>query len=56
MVEIIRRQIIAMLLDRGLSKVDLAENLLSWRGSGFSIDNSVRIFNDQAWERLLVKV
>ena len=41
-----------MLMDRGLLKADLAENLLSWKHSGFSIDNSVRIFNDQTRENL----
>jgi len=41
-----------MLMDRGLLKTDLAEYLLSWRHSGFSIDNSVRIFDDQTRENL----
>jgi len=52
MIEVFRRRVIGMLMDRGLLKADLAENLLSWRHSGFSIDNSVRIFDDQTRENL----
>ena len=39
-------------MNRGLLNDDLAENLLSWRNSGFSIDNSVKIFDDQTRENL----
>jgi hypothetical protein len=52
MIEVFRRRVIGMLVNRGLLDVDLAENLLSWRHSGFSIDNSVRIFDDQTRENL----
>jgi len=52
MIEVFRRRVIEMLMGRGLLKEDLAENLLSWRHSGFSIDNSVRIFDDQTRENL----
>jgi hypothetical protein len=52
MIEVFRRRVIGMLMDRGFLKADLAENLLSWRHSGFSIDNSVRIFDDQTRENL----
>ena len=47
MIEVFCRGVIGMLMNRGLLKEDLAENLLSWRHSGFSIVNSVRIFDDQ---------
>ncbi len=52
MIEVFRRRVIGMLMNRGLLKDDLAKNLLSWRHSGFSIDNSVRIFDDQTRENL----
>ena len=51
-VEVYRRRVIAMLMDRGLLKEDLAERLMSWRPSGFSIDNSDRIFDNQTQESL----
>ena len=37
-----------------LINADFAKNILSWKNSGFSIDNSVRIFgsNDKARESL----
>ena len=52
MIEVFRRRVIGMLMNRGLLKEDFAKNLLSWRHSGFSIDNSVRIFDDQTRQNL----
>ena len=36
MIEVFRRRVIGMLLNRGLLNEDLAQNLLSWKRSGFS--------------------
>ena len=52
MIEVFRRRVIGMMMNRGLLKEDFVENLMSWRHSGFSIDNSVRIFDDQTRENL----
>ena len=52
MIEVFRRRVVGMLMDRGLLKADLAKYLLSWKHSGFSIDNSVTIFDDQARENV----
>ena len=41
-----------MLTERGLLDEKLAGNLLSWKHSGFSIDNSVRILDRQAQANL----
>jgi hypothetical protein len=46
MVEVFRRWVIKLLVGRGLLNEDFARNLLSWRHSGFSIDNSVRILDE----------
>jgi hypothetical protein len=48
MVEVFRRRVIKLLVERELLAQDFARNLLSWRHSGFSIDNSVRILNESA--------
>src|SRR6056297_303259 len=37
---------------RGLLNEDFARNLLSWKHSGFSIDNSIRILDESAQESL----
>ena len=37
-----------MLIEKGLLDEKLAGNLLSWKHSGFSVDNSVRILDRQA--------
>jgi len=37
---------------RGLLNEDFARNLLSWKHSGFSIDNSVGILDESAQESL----
>ena len=48
MVEVFRRRVITLLVDRELLNEDFARNLLSWKHSGFSIDNSVRILDEFA--------
>jgi hypothetical protein len=52
MVEVFRRRIIKLLVERELLSENFAHNLLSWQHSGFSIDNSVRILDESAQERL----
>jgi hypothetical protein len=52
MVEVFRRWVIKLLVGRGLLNEDFARNLLSWRHSGFSIDNSVRILDESSQESL----
>jgi hypothetical protein len=43
MTELFRRLVIKHFQDNKLINVDFARNLLSWKNSGFSIDNSVKI-------------
>ena len=52
MVEVFRCRVINLLVEQELLNVVFARNLLSWRHSGFSIDNSVRILNEFAQENL----
>jgi len=52
MAEVFRRRVIKLLVDRRLLAEDFAQNLLSWKHSGFSIDNSVRILDESAQESL----
>jgi hypothetical protein len=52
MVEVFRRRGIKLLAERELLAQDFARNLLSWKHSGFSIDNSVRILDEPAQESL----
>jgi len=52
MVEVFRRRVIKLLVERELLNEDFARNLLSWKHSGFSIDNSVRILNESSQESL----
>lgn len=52
MVEVFRRRLVKLLVDRELLNEGFADNLLSWRHSGFSIDNSVRILNESSQENL----
>jgi hypothetical protein len=47
-----RRRVIKLLVERQLLSEDFARNLLSWKHSGFSIDNSVRILDDSSQESL----
>ena len=52
--KLFRRKVIKYFEENKLINSDFAKNLLSWKNSGFSIDNSVRIFgsNDKARESL----
>lgn len=52
MIEIFRRRIIKLFVERDLFNRSFARNLLSWRHSGFSIDNSVRILDETSQENL----
>ena len=52
MVEVFRRRGIKLLLDRKLLNEGFARNLLCWKHSGFSIDNSVRILDESSQESL----
>jgi hypothetical protein len=45
MVEVFRRRVIKLLVERKLLNEDFARNLLSWKHSGFSIDNSCSFSN-----------
>ena len=42
MVEVFRRRVIELLVTRKLLAEGFARNLLFWKHSGFSIDNSAR--------------
>lgn len=46
--ELFRRKVIKYFKENKLINADFAKNLLSWKNSGFSIDNSVRIFGSNA--------
>jgi len=52
MVEVFRRRVIKLLVQRELLNDDFARNLLSWKHSGFSVDNSVRILDQSSQESL----
>ena len=52
MTELFGRRVIKLLVDRELLNEDFARNLLSWKHSGFSIDNSVRILEESSQENL----
>lgn len=52
MVEVFRRRVIKLLVERELLNEVFARNLMSWKHSGFSIDNSVRILEDSTQESL----
>jgi hypothetical protein len=52
MVEVFRRRVINLLVERELLNEGFARNLLSWKHSGFSIDNSVRILDQSSQESL----
>ena len=52
MTELFRRRVIKLLVQRELLNDDFARNLLSWKHSGFSIDNSVRILDQSSQESL----
>lgn len=48
MIEYFRRKVINLFLKNDMINEGFARNLLSWRNSGFSIDNSVQILTDKA--------
>ena len=52
MTEIFRRRVIWLLVELELLPEDFARNLLSWRNSGFSIDNSVQVTDARTQESL----
>jgi len=54
MTEVFRRRVVKYFEDNKLINSDFALNLISWKNSGFSIDNSVRIFggNNKAREAI----
>ena len=52
--ELLRRRVIALLVARKLLDRRFARNMLSWRHSGFSVDNSVRIL-DRGVQRSLAE-
>jgi len=52
MTEVFRRRVLALLVDRKVLNDQFARNLMSWKHSGFSIDNSVRILDHNTQESL----
>jgi hypothetical protein len=52
MTEVFRRRVIWLLVEKELLSEEFALNLLSWRNSGFSIDNSVRLTDARSQESL----
>ncbi len=52
MAEVFRRRVIWLLVEKELLSEEFARNLLSWKNSGFSIDNSVRIPDARTQESL----
>ena len=54
MTELLRRRVVALLVDQKLLDRRFARNMLSWRHSGFSVDNSVRIL-DRGVQRSLAE-
>lgn len=49
--EIFRAKVFKMLRKEGKIGDDLIKNLMSWRHSGFSVDNKVRVTRDDEKER-----
>ena len=52
MTEVFRRRLIWLLVKKELLSEEFARNLLSWKNSGFSIDNSVRLTDAKSQESL----
>ncbi len=52
MTEVFRCRLIWLLVEKELLAEDFARNLLSWRNSGFSIDNSVHLTDAKSKESL----
>ena len=53
MIEVFRCRVITLLVQHELLNEAFAWNLLSWKHSGFSIDNSVRILDESSQESLV---
>ena len=53
MTELFRRRFIKLLVGEELLNEDFARNLLSWKHSGFKIDNSVHILDESSQESLV---
>jgi hypothetical protein len=51
MTECFRRRVIKLFLEKKLINQHMADNLLNWRHSGFSIDSSIRFFGGSQQER-----
>ena len=54
MTELLRRHVVTLLVDQKLLARRFARNMLSWRHSGFSVDNSVRTL-DRGVQRSLAE-
>ena len=52
MTEVFRRRVLALFVDRKVLDDQFAQSLMSWKHSGFSIDNSVRILDHNTQESL----
>jgi len=52
MTEYFRRSVLRFFTEKKLLREQFARNLLSWKHSGFSIDNSVRILDERSRENL----
>ena len=52
MTEYFRRTVLEFFTDKKLLTEQFAQNLLAWKHSGFSIDNSVRILDERSRENL----
>ncbi len=52
MTEVFRRRVIWLLMEKELLAEEFARNLLFWKNSGFSIDNSVRLTDAKSKESL----
>ena len=52
MTEYFRRTVLRFFTEKKLLTAQFAQNLLSWRHSGFSIDNSVRILDEESRKSL----
>ena len=50
--EVLRRRVIWMLVEHEFLNQEFALKLMAWKHSGFSIDNSVRILDQEAKENL----
>ena len=52
MTKVYRRRLIWILVEKEFLSKEFARNLLSWRNSGFSIDNSVHLTDARSQESL----